>query len=683
MPQRRNIAATKPVAPWIVAALVATLLMSCIPTARGALLSLWQLDETSGTTAANSITGGFDGTLNGGPLWTWDGRQGQVLWVDGGDDYVNAGGIPPINTGDDFSVAFWARSEQGASNNVVLGNRYGGANNSWGKFTTRAFEWHPNNTNNHVDYADIPENQWIHHAVVKDGAAMTYYRDGVASGTATATVDMPQLPFYMGGDAGGERWRGRLNDVALFDQTLTPAEIQTIAGGDFSAFGVAYTPTPKETAMIDTFDGSAVDPAKWRVIDKGLESFVDGGYNAPTVVAGTLTIDGTTSHSYWAGKTLASQAAFDVPVDGEVRFDVDRVSLSGSGTARRSSMWMYQDQDHFLHFAQNIGESGWQYNAANQSPTGGGVNLSRADSLDGDGGNHPMALVHDGSFVKMFVDGRWVGSQAANFDGDFHVLLSAQGRQAGDTVSAVFDNAAVSTRTYTGLYDDFNSGSIDPAKWNVIQKGLENEGSFSGNLAAAVQDGELVFQGNTGSQYWYGVTLKSVETFAVEGGRMFSVDRDALDRGGASAVRSSVWLWADDEHWLMFGQNLGENGWQYNYRDGGSGPGSGGGVNIGAFDALDGDGGTHEMMLVFHAEDDGLTIDMLLDGQLGATQQFDNWGDLDYHLMLSGMPRASGDTVLAAFDNVQMWTVPEPGTVTLLALGIVGLLCFVRRRPTR
>jgi len=67
-------------------------------------------------------------------------------------------------------------------------------------------------------------------------------------------------------------------------------------------------------------------------------------------------------------------------------------------TANRSSLWILGDDGHYLHFSQNIGENGWQWNAndvggsGTLTPTGGGQNITGLNALDGNGGNFGMAI---------------------------------------------------------------------------------------------------------------------------------------------------------------------------------------------------------------------------------------------------------------------------------------------------
>lgn len=631
---------------------------------RADLASLWRMNETTGTTAPNSVVGGADGALFGGASWVADAERGWVLAFDGSTGCATAGTLPALALGDDYSWSFWSASSQGANSNVILGNRYDGPDSTWLKFTTAKLEYASGGVQMGIDYADIGAGSgWMFHAVVKSGSLLTYYRNGAAAGVSTVTAGLTALPLRFGGDPTTERWGGKMDNAALFSHALTVGEVSYAMLGMYGRFAGLTA-----TNFTDTFDGAALDAAKWDVATKGLESNYGSGYNDPAVSGGQITLGGATLYNYWRGCSLATRPTFAVPAGGELRFSVDRISLTGSGTGSRSSLWMYADYGNFVHFSQNTeGNGGFSYNANNQNPTGTGVNLTRADYLDTNLGNHRMTMAHDGAFVKLYVDGRYLASQATTFTNKIALLLTGQARAASDTVSAVFDNAAAATRTYRPMYDNFNGGALDPAKWSVIYKGLESQGT-SGTLTASVPNGELVLQGSAGAQYWHGATLQSVRKFAPRNKAVFNVDRDAIEKGAGSAVRSSVWLWADDNHFLLFSQNLGENGWQYNYADGtrvaeSTGPG----VNIPAFDALDGDTAAHEMKLTFARTHGGaVAIEMYLDGQLGATRQFNNWGDLEYKLMLSGMPRASGDSVYVAFDNMQVEVIPAPGTVFMV-----------------
>ena len=67
------------------------------------------------------------------------------------------------------------------------------------KFTTASFEFHRNAAGENVDYADFPLNVWTHHAVVKQGATLNYYRNGAAAGSRTSAARRtPGLPTSAG-----------------------------------------------------------------------------------------------------------------------------------------------------------------------------------------------------------------------------------------------------------------------------------------------------------------------------------------------------------------------------------------------------------------------------------------------------------------------------------------------------
>jgi len=217
------------------------------------LAGYWRLDEGEGNTAYDSSGRGIDGTIHntggglgpGGAVWDTDFKRGTVLSFSGDDmkgAYVSAGTIAPMRLTNDFTWAFWCKQDAGGTgvNEVILGNRYGGTASplQFIKFTPTKFEFFNDDYNyeESIIYPEsIPDDYWIHHVVVKDGTTLTYYRNGVKSATKTIRKTVDANPLYMGGDALGERWRGWLSDVRIYDRALMTDEILTIMEGGWQA----------------------------------------------------------------------------------------------------------------------------------------------------------------------------------------------------------------------------------------------------------------------------------------------------------------------------------------------------------------------------------------------------------------------------------------------------------------
>jgi len=204
------------------------------------LLGYWPLNETAGTVAPNTAPGGTAAQLINGPTWVADATRGQVLRFDGANDYADAGSatIPQMTLANDFTWSFWASSFTSPGTNVILGNRFKPSGGDWSplefiKFTPTSFEFYRNGGQEGIDYADIAANSgWIHHAVVKTGGSLQYFRNGVAAGARTITQSLinPQ-PLYFGSDKGQEAWPGQLDDVAIWTRALTAGEVGSLTDG--------------------------------------------------------------------------------------------------------------------------------------------------------------------------------------------------------------------------------------------------------------------------------------------------------------------------------------------------------------------------------------------------------------------------------------------------------------------
>jgi hypothetical protein len=207
------------------------------------LVGWWPLDDGSGTTVIDLSGRGTNGTINNpngglgvdGSVWVNDPVRGTVISFNGEATgaYVRAGTIPQMTLMNDFTWAFWAKQDAGntTANDIIFGNRMDEnavdfVPRQFIKFTPTKFEWHMNgNGNDNLDYEDIPPDVWLHHAVVKAGDQLTYYRNGVEAGSRTFTqpLDFPQ-PLFM---------------------ALTKLEVlAALAGVDRVDMEIAYAVTP-------------------------------------------------------------------------------------------------------------------------------------------------------------------------------------------------------------------------------------------------------------------------------------------------------------------------------------------------------------------------------------------------------------------------------------------------------
>ena len=85
------------------------ILTSPAPAADPSLVGWWKLDETSGTTAADSSGVGNHGTLNGSPPWVAAGQIHGALQLNGTTQYVECGNSASLNLATQVSLAAWIK----------------------------------------------------------------------------------------------------------------------------------------------------------------------------------------------------------------------------------------------------------------------------------------------------------------------------------------------------------------------------------------------------------------------------------------------------------------------------------------------------------------------------------------------------------------------------------------------
>jgi hypothetical protein len=182
------------------------------------------MDDGSGTTVADTSGSGHTGAISGTPAWV-PGKIGTALNFTAAGQKVT---FPPVYVSNTNSVAMWVYATGGPSSYQTLL-----ANNCCSGIFFRLPSLKVSDIYNGDNFAGTPltVNQWHHVAVVSNNGAVTFYVDGVASGTASG---LPGWGWQFLGDNGGNPFQGAIDEVLVYNRALTAQEVSTIynyAGG--------------------------------------------------------------------------------------------------------------------------------------------------------------------------------------------------------------------------------------------------------------------------------------------------------------------------------------------------------------------------------------------------------------------------------------------------------------------
>jgi len=210
---------------------------------RGIRPAYWKLDETSGTSAADSSGNDNDGTLtNMSAPSCWgeehinpDGYFESVLEFDGVDDYVNCGNDSSIKFGaEDFSISLWLNTSASVGNyQGLIGKIDTSTWMGWGLqiITDGRLDFYLNHEHNYIngDY-DLRDGLWHHIVAVRKGQDAMVYIDGEYINKVTrstnddsiaTTVDLKIGKFYLGVAC-------LIDEVELYKKALTADEISAM-----------------------------------------------------------------------------------------------------------------------------------------------------------------------------------------------------------------------------------------------------------------------------------------------------------------------------------------------------------------------------------------------------------------------------------------------------------------------
>jgi hypothetical protein len=258
--------------------------------ARADLLALYRFEgsttaDVPGATKVGAFSGQtYDGTALGNASLSANvpGANGgsQSLALDGAGDYVDLpiNSVNPFDTTQDYTITAWFRSTD-STNSVILSSGRGTVSTDHsmalflktaatccdgftGLYTDNFYVNQVGTGTNQTPPINVFDGAWHFGAVTFNGATNTstvYIRDGATFKSNSAVYD-PAIPnialdtVRIGGSKnttfpGDGDYLGNVDDVAIFNHVLSPAELGNVMVGDFSAYSVPEPSTMALAAM--------------------------------------------------------------------------------------------------------------------------------------------------------------------------------------------------------------------------------------------------------------------------------------------------------------------------------------------------------------------------------------------------------------------------------------------------
>ena len=204
------------------------------PTVAEGLIAWWRFDEGSGSVANDSAGNGNNGNLVGSPMWV-DGQTGKALEFNGVKDYVDTpvDVQPRAMSSTTWTAWVYPMRVNFHERQFILSDNTGDWGRSifvaadaarFGVFTGDDHPWL-------VAPADV--NQWQFVAVVYTPDNIQFYRNGVAYSWDHRPKGMiSRHPLQIGRNPGfGGFYKGRVDDVRIYNRALSEAEIRAIQNG--------------------------------------------------------------------------------------------------------------------------------------------------------------------------------------------------------------------------------------------------------------------------------------------------------------------------------------------------------------------------------------------------------------------------------------------------------------------
>ena len=209
----------------------------------------WSLDAGTGTIASNAAWNGNHMTLNG-TIWNGLGRFGGCLSFNGSTSYAQI--INPL--ANDFTISLWLKTTQTAGTpqwyngaGLLDGDTPSNSNDFGTALVGGKFGFGVGNPDTTIlSTTSVNDGAW-HHCVatrLEASGKLSIYVDGNLQSTGTATKNTLNAPasLRLGAIASGNGFFvGSLDDIRVFDRTLTATDVAALYSSSMTAPSTAPT----------------------------------------------------------------------------------------------------------------------------------------------------------------------------------------------------------------------------------------------------------------------------------------------------------------------------------------------------------------------------------------------------------------------------------------------------------
>ena len=450
----------------------------CITPPSG-LTNWWTLDETSGA-VADSV-GGNDGTVTGATSVVGELVDNSYSF-DGINDYILFPGTYNFGS-NDFTISYWEdiTNLSAVSYSMVVGTFSGS-----GATAKNAIEIISNPSRNnfdlwigsgstlqHLGFSNTPVTSgWHYFTVRRSGNTFFLYLDGVEVLSAASSLSLANADgIYLASRGGAQNFlNGKMDEIQIFNRALTQQEIldEFNAGSAGKCKDLCVQP-PSNLVNWWPGDGNAND--------------IQGGQNG-------ILRNGAT---FASGKVLQG-FSFDGTDDFVEVPNVDKNVFTWDAWVKRDTI----NTVHALMVANDTGGWGIAIDSSNK------LFLFKQDVTSvistgtiADTSFHHVAITHDGSTVKFYIDGSLDSSfsfvQSFNSAGGVYTI---GGRSEAGSFDGVIDEIELYDRVLSGteIQDIFNANSNGKCKPVCVTppSGLVSwwdADASSGTTAKDIQDG--------------------------------------------------------------------------------------------------------------------------------------------------------------------------------------------------